>query len=102
MAYKRKADDARIIELNNIGLSLSGIGTQLGIHHTTVSGRLKANGVAPADTRRAFMEDVYQSLAPAQQEWLIAQLGPGYSVKDFVRSLLIRAYLVKDKVTTPT
>lgn len=93
MAYKRKADDTRIIELNSIGLSLSGIGQRLDVHHTTVSGRLKANGVAPFDTRRAFMEDIYESLTPAQQEWLTAQLGPDYSVKDFVRSLLIKAYL---------
>lgn len=93
MAYKRKADDARIIELNSVGLSLSGIGERLDIHHTTVSGRLKANNIAPFDTRRAFMEDIFESLALNQQEWLINQLGPGYTVKDLVRSLLIKAYL---------
>jgi len=100
MAYKRKADDAQIIELNNIGLSLSGIAERVGVHHTTVSGRLKALGITPADTRRAFMEDVYEALSPAQQTWLTNQLGPGYSVKDFIKALLIQAFLNR-KPTDP-
>lgn len=95
MAYKRKADDSQIVALNNVGLSLSGIAQRLDVHHTTVSGRLKALGIEPADTRRAFMEDIYESLAPAQQEWLIDQLGPGYAVKDFIKALLIQAYLAR-------
>jgi len=93
MPYARKADDKKIIELNNIGLSLSGIGQRLGVHPTTITHRLKALGVAPADTRRAFMEDVYEALGPTQQEWLVNQLGPGYSVKEFIRSLLIKEYM---------
>lgn len=95
MTYKRKADDNRIIELNNVGLSLTGIAQRLDVHHTTISGRLKALGVAPADTRRSFMEDIFEALAPAQQEWLIDQLGPGYPVKDFIKGLLIQAYLAR-------
>lgn len=97
MAYKRKADDNRIIELNSVGLSLSGIAERLDVHHTTVSGRLNALGVAPADTRRAFMEDIFEGLTPSQQQWLIDQLGPGHAIKDFVRSLLIQAYLEREK-----
>lgn len=92
MPYKRKADDDRILALNSIGMSLNGIGDRLGVHHTTVRYRLKVLGVEPADTRRSFMEDVYQSLSPEQQEWLISRLGPGYSIKDFVRALLVRDY----------
>lgn len=93
MAYKRKADDRQIVDLNNIGLSLSGIAERLGVHHTTITGRLKALGIAPADTRRAFMEDIFESLSLPQQEWLIAQMSPGYAVKDFIRSLLIKEYM---------
>lgn len=93
MPYKRKADDNRIIQLNNVGLSLQGIGERLGVHHTTITYRLKALGIAPADTRRAFMEDIFNALSPAQQEWLIDQLEPGYAVKDFVRSLLIKEFI---------
>jgi hypothetical protein len=91
--YKRKADDNRIVELNSIGLSLTGIGEMLGVHHTTVTYRLKTLGIPPADTRRAFMEDIYERLSPVQQEWLISQLSGGHSIKDFVRSLLIKEFI---------
>lgn len=91
--YKRKADDNQIIELNNIGLSLTGIAQRLGVHHTTITYRLKALGIAPADTRRAFMEDIYEALSPSQQTWLVEQLAAGYSVKDFIRSLLIKEFV---------
>jgi len=93
--YKRKADDARIIKLNNVGLSLAGVGKRLGVHPTTITHRLAALGISPFDTRRAFMEDIFETLAPAQQDWLISQLGPGRSAKDYVRSLLILAYVTR-------
>jgi hypothetical protein len=93
MPYQRKADDRKIIEFNNLGLSLTGIGERLNVHPTTVSNRLKELRIDPIDTRRAFMEDIFEALAPAQQEWLIQQLGPGYTVKDFVRALLIKEYV---------
>jgi hypothetical protein len=91
--YKRKADDSKIIEFNNVGLSLNGIAERLGVHHTTITYRLRALGISPADTRRAFMEDIFETLTPAQQTWLIEQLSPGFSVKGFVRSLLIKEYI---------
>jgi hypothetical protein len=91
--YKRKADDNTIIELNSIGLSLTGIAERLGVHHTTITYRLRALGISPADTRRTFMEDVFEALSPSQQTWLISQLGPAHSVKDFIRSLLIKEFV---------
>jgi hypothetical protein len=91
--YQKKSSDTDIVNLNNIGISLMGIAKRLDIHHTTVTYRLKILGIAPADTRRAFMEDIYESLSPTQQGWLIDQLSPGYSVKDFVRSLLIKEFM---------
>lgn len=91
--YKRKADDNQIVALNNVGLSLVGISKLLDVHHTTITYRLKALGLSPADTRRSFMEDIFNSLSLAQQAWLIDQLSPGYSVKDFVRSLLIKEFM---------
>ncbi|AZO48026.1 hypothetical protein [Mesorhizobium sp. M4B.F.Ca.ET.058.02.1.1] len=91
--YKRKADDTEIVRLNNIGLSLTSIGERLGVHHTTVKYRLDALGIPPADTRRAFMEDIFSALPVSQQEWLMNQLGPGHTVKDFVRSLLIKEFM---------
>jgi hypothetical protein len=89
----RKASDADIIRLNSVGLSLSTIGKQLGCHPTTITLRLKQLGVEPADTRRAFMESIHESLAPAQQEWLAEQLGPKISIRDFVHNLLVEKYL---------
>ncbi|RRY03845.1 hypothetical protein [Brucella anthropi] len=93
MAYKRKADDNQIIELNSIGLSLSGIGERLDIHPTTVAQRLKVLGIDPADTRRAFMEDIFEKLTLQQQDWLASQLSAGRSVKDFVRHLIVNEFV---------
>lgn len=92
MASGKKADDLRIIELNSVGISLSGIGRRLSIHHTTVTSRLKAHNIEPADTRRAFMEDIYDSLSLAQKDWLIEQLG-GRNIKDLVKSLIVKEYI---------
>jgi hypothetical protein len=39
------------------------------------------------------MEDVFLSLAPKQQDWLVKQLGPHISIKDFVRNLLVKEFL---------
>jgi hypothetical protein len=97
--YKRKADDARIVALNSVGLSLTTIAQTLGVHHTTITYRLRSLGVQPADTRRAFMEDIFNGLTQDQQEWLLSQLHPGHSVKDYVRSLILKAYMERN---TPT
>ena len=91
--YQRKANDNHIVALNNIGMSLTGIANKLGVHHTTVTYRLRAMGISPADTRRSFMEDIFNSLSLGQQAWLIDQLNPGHSVKDFIRSLIIKEYI---------
>ena len=91
----KKTDDFQIIGLNSVGLSLGTIGKRLGVHHTTITARLKILGVPPADTRRAFMEDIFDGLSDAQREWLINQLGPTLSVKDFVKSLIVKDYIAK-------
>lgn len=92
----RKTNDLEIIGLNSVGISLAGIGKRLNCHHTTVTGRLKINNISPADTRRAFMEDIFDSLSMNQQKWLINQLGPSHSVKDFVKSLIIKDYISRN------
>lgn len=89
----RKASDEDIIRLNSVGLSLSTIGKQLGCHPTTITLRLKALNIEPADTRRAFMEIIHENLSPAQQEWLASQLGPKISIKDYIHNLLIEQFL---------
>lgn len=95
----RKASDSDIIRLNSVGLSLSTIGKMLGCHSTTITLRLQSLGIEPADTRRSFMEEVYQGLAPVQQEWLASQLGPHHSIKDFVKSLLVNQFIQDQRLT---
>jgi hypothetical protein len=89
----KKIDDDRLIGFNSVGLSLGETAERLGVHHTTVTHALKGLGIPPADTRRSFMGDVFNGLTEAQQEWLIQQLGPGLSVKDFVRGLIVQKYV---------
>lgn len=82
-----------IIRLNNLGLSLTKIADILGIHYTTVTGRLKALNIKPADTRRSFMEDIYGGMTAQQRSWLVDQLGTGQSIKDYVKSLLVKEFV---------
>jgi IS30 family transposase len=89
----RKCSDDEIIRLNSVGLSLASIAEKLNCHPTTITLRLKALKINPADTRRTFMEDVYNSMGQSQQDWLIDQLGPHTSIKKYVGNLLTKAYL---------
>lgn len=89
----KKIDDSEVIALNSVGISLGGIAKRLNCHHTTVTTRLSALGIPLADTRRAFMEDIYESLTLKQKEWLIRQLGPSHSIKEFVKSLIIKEFI---------
>ncbi len=89
----RKASDEDIIKFNSVGLSLNTIAQQLDIHPTTVTLRLKALSVEPADTRRSFMEDIFTALSAPQQKWLINQLGPHISIKDFVKNMLVERFI---------
>lgn len=91
----RKASDADIIRLNSLGFSLTTIARTLGTHPTTITLRLQSLNIPPADTRHAFMEGILGSLAPDQQEWLANQLGPHVSIKDFVKSLLVKEYVTQ-------
>lgn len=89
----RKANDEDLLKLNNLGLSLQTIAKLLDCHPTTVTQRLKSLGVPVADTRRSFMEDIYHQLTPAQREFLSDQLGNTISVKDYVKKLILEAYI---------
>lgn len=93
----KRASDHEIIGLNSVGLSLSRVAKTLDIHHTTVTHRLKSLGIPPADTRRAFMEEIYDNLSSLQQQWLIEQLGPAHSIKDFIRSLIVKEFINRNQ-----
>lgn len=89
----KRVKDSDIIALNSVGISLAGIAKRLNCHHTTITARLEALGIRPADTRRSFMEDIVDSLSEKQREWLVRQLGPTHSIKDYVKSLIITKYV---------
>lgn len=97
----QKASDAEIIRLNSLGYSLKAIGKRLGCHPTTVAHRLKDLGVEAANTRRAFMEVIYDGLPQTQVEWLADQLGPHLSIHAFVKNLLVNAYARRHSKENP-
>lgn len=89
----KKVNNKDIIELNSVGIGLNSMATRLDCHHTTITARLKQLNIAPADTRRSFMEDIYDSLSNQQREFLVGQLGPAISIKDYIRSLIINDFV---------
>ena len=90
----RKVEDADIIRLNSLGYSLSHIAEIYDCHISTITLRLKALGVPPADTRRTFMEDIYKVFTPSQLDILADKLGPHLSIKDHVRNLILKDLLI--------
>jgi hypothetical protein len=92
LRVNRKASDEDIIRLNSVGLSLATIAKVLGCHPTTITLRLRSLGVPPADTRRTFMEDVFRTLEPEEQEWLADQMADGQDLKLFIKNLLVQEY----------
>lgn len=98
-AYRvnRKATDTDILKLNSVGISLGTIARILGVHPTTVTLRLKSLNVAPADTRRTFMEDILNSLTPVHMDWLAEQLNPELPIKEYVKNLLLNDYKANQK-----
>jgi hypothetical protein len=90
-----RADGSDILKLNLVGLGLQAIGEIVGCHEATVSVKLKEMGVAPNDTRRNFMGEVYNCLSEDEREWLADRLYTSKtSVKDFVIKLIKEQYRV--------
>ena len=97
MARTSRVPDETIIKLNDLGLSLQRIGEMTGYHLSTVHLRLKQLGVENVDTRRAFMDDVYKELTPAQREWLHDTLHMGQPISAFIKQLIVKEYTVRNK-----
>lgn len=91
--HRRKATDEQIISLNALGLSLRTIGEMLQVHHTTAQKRLTELSIPLADTRRSFMDDVVKALSIDEAQWLVDQLGPAFTVKDFFVNMTKQQYL---------
>lgn len=88
----RKASDEDITRQNSLGVSLAYIGRKFDCHQTSIALRLRSLGVPAADTRRAFMEDIIESLTPDQQEWLADQLSETFTIKDYIRKIILREH----------
>lgn len=82
-----------IIRLTNVGVTLKGIADRLGCSSAAVSLVLKNLGLTPLDTRRSFMEDIYESLTDPQKEYLMDQVETHMNVKQYIRSLLIKDFM---------
>lgn len=89
----RKASDEDLLTLNSLGLSLQTIAKKFGCHPSTVTQRLKDLGIPVADTRRSFMEDIFNDLTVTQREYLAGRLGPTVSVKQYVKKLIVEDFL---------
>lgn len=88
-----RADGTEIRKLNNLGMGLKAIGRRVGCHPSTVKIKLQEMGIEPVDTRRNFMEDVYNSLTPEEAEWLADNLyNLQIPVKEFVTRVIREAY----------
>lgn len=92
----RKASDADIIRLNSVGLSLATIARALDCHPTTITIRLRALKIPPADTRRSFMEDIFLTFPEEQQEWLADQV-KDIAIKEYVKKLLTEKFEASKK-----
>ena len=79
----RKGSDRDILRLNSLGLSLSTVGAKLNCHPTSITLRLKSLNVAPADTRRAFMDDIFKQLPDDHQDDIA-----DCSIKDYICDLI--------------
>jgi hypothetical protein len=92
----RKSSDEEIIRLNSIGLSLGTIAKLRGCHPTTVTLRLKSLEIPPADTRRAFMEDIFAQLPDEFKDSVADYLsadGPVDNpkcIKEYIKALLVK------------
>jgi hypothetical protein len=86
----RKGSDRDITRLNALGFSLAAIGLKLNCHPTSITLRLKSLNIRPADTRRSFMEDIYNHISDDCQEKIADTLEDrGMTIKDYVRELIM-------------
>lgn len=88
----RKASEKKILALNSLGYSVSGIGRATDCDPSTISVRLQQLGLRASDGRRAFMEEVCASFTEEQLNWIASQLGPQHSIKDYIRNLIEKEF----------
>jgi hypothetical protein len=106
LRHNRKSTDEQILRLNAIGLSMATIAKRMNCHHTCISVRLLSLRVAPADTRRAFMEDVCRDLSAAQESaladlLLVPDPHNPTPIKQYVRELVLRDLNQRQSASVP-
>lgn len=85
----RKSSDRDITRLNSLGLSLATIAARLSCHPTSITLRLQNLKIRPADTRRAFMEEIYTGLPVGSEDVIADHLeARNFSIKDYIRELV--------------
>lgn len=86
----RKGSDRDITRLNSLGFSLKAIGKKLSCHPTSITLRLNGLKIPPADTRRAFMEGIFNDLPEEIQDNVADMLESDGSttIRDYVRDLI--------------
>lgn len=103
MGNRKREDRVQNVDikrLNHMGLGLKAIADHLGCHPATITLRLKAMNIDPTDTRRSFMEQVFNGLDRDQQDWLSHNLyNAGINVKEFVLTLVREAYEARAQET---
>lgn len=88
----RKISDDQVIRLNNLGMSMTTIADILGCHATAVTARLRQLEIPPMDTRRSFLESIYNDLTEAQQAWVAEKIGLNGNIRSFLIDLIIKGY----------
>lgn len=76
LRHNRKITDSEILRMNGVGLSLATIAKTRDCHPSSISLRLDAMNVPAANTRRAFMEEIFMGLEPEIQESLADHMTP--------------------------
>lgn len=98
----RKGSDHDITRLNALGFSLAAIGLKLNCHPTSITLRLKSLKIRPADTRRSFMEDIYNHIGDDVQEKIAEVLNNrSMTIKDYVRELIMSDISMKSHNQQP-
>jgi hypothetical protein len=83
---------AEIVRMNALGYSGVTIAKRFDMHPTSISHALTRAGITPTDTRRSFMEEVFDELPENQVEWVADELGPTGSIKQFIKGLIADAH----------
>ena len=92
MRPKKLVDEQLLIAMNSLGYSLYTIAAAMPCHPSTVTNRLQELGIPAMDTRHSFMELVFEPTPDHLKDWVLGQLGPSKSIKDFVRDLIVDKY----------